>query len=166
MSHSFGSGAWQVYYTQSSVAGATWSQQISLGNCSATAFIALTCPVLHVVWPDSGKILYTRNPIADTKCISVDTTTGISNIGLSDLVVSVYPNPANGKFTVSYDPQMTGATFTLSDIMGRNVWSGILNDASRKATINTQGLGSGIYMWEAKAGLLTYGKGKITLMEK
>ena len=35
-----------------------------------------------------------------------------------------------------------------------------------KATINTQGLGSGIYMWEAKAGLLTYGKGKITLMEK
>ena len=166
VSHSFGSGAWQVFYTQSSDAGATWSQQISLGNCSATAFIALTCPVLHVVWPDSGKILYTRNPTADTKCISVDTTTGTSNIGISDLAVSVYPSPANGKFTVSYDPKMTSTTFTLADMMGRSVWSGILNDASGKATINTQGLGSGIYIWEAKAGSLVYGKGKITLMDK
>src|SRR6185312_7158637 len=62
VSMGFPTNPWQVWFNQSNDGGATWSSQTILGSCHGTAFIALTCPVLHVVWPNGGAIYYTRNP--------------------------------------------------------------------------------------------------------
>jgi hypothetical protein len=95
------------YYMYSSDGGSTWTTPLQLG-AGGQPFIALTCPVLHAIWPDSGKIRYSQNPVGDTTCIS-DTSshgggsTSVHNIYTTAQGVIIYPNPAtnmlNFKFT-------------------------------------------------------------------
>ena len=168
VSHTFGVNPWRVFFTQSADGGATWSSQIALGTTDGTAFIALSCPALHVVWPDSGKIYYTRNPTGNAKCTASipDTTTGIISTQPLNTSVSICPNPANGNIIVSYGHQATDVGFTLTDMAGRNVLDATLNNASGKQNINAEALLNGVYFWEAKAGASLLGKGKIVLINK
>ncbi len=86
----------------------------------------------------SYAVIVTRNGCTDTSaCVN------ISNLGIDDLNfedVSVYPNPSNGKITVSFNKEVNLKSFVIRDVTGRLIreekpqtTSGITFDISTEA---------------------------------
>jgi hypothetical protein len=104
--------------------------------------------VVPIVLPFNGTLnLYTM--FGDSLCCSwpfyiPDTVTGILKAG-SDFVVSIYPNPSNGKFTVSLPNEIQNADLKIRDALGRIVAEQKLNQKS--ASVN-QHFSPGIYLLE------------------
>ncbi len=62
---------------------------------------------------------------------------------------TIYPNPTNGIFTISFDKNIWKGEINIYNIMGGNVYSGILN--GKQITMNCK-LASGIYFVQIKDG--------------
>ena len=135
---------WGVWFNQSTDGGATWSSQTVLGSCHGTAFIALTCPVLHVVWPDSGKIYYTRNPTGASACSNL--SAGVENAQNSNTNVSIYPDPVLNNATISFGEEGTHQV-EIYDITGRKI-SGFIC-TNKEHTFSCSQLSPGMYFIKA-----------------
>ncbi len=58
----------------------------------------------------------------------------------------LYPNPNNGTFMLAYDLKKNNdATVTITDITGKLVYKGILDNLDNRVQINTSNLNNGIY---------------------
>ncbi|KAB2877401.1 DUF5011 domain-containing protein [bacterium] len=78
--------------------------------------------------------------------IYVDFRTGLNDVQQSQ-TLSTYPNPSNGKFTISSKETMTGKTeVTLYNVLGAKVYSESITMSGKTAEINAEGLPSGIYL--------------------
>ncbi|MGP8215917.1 MAG: T9SS type A sorting domain-containing protein [Bacteroidia bacterium] len=144
------SAAWDIYYSQSTDGGTTWMPQVLLGNSNFSATIALTCPVLHVAWPDSGKIFYTRNPTGAPSCPSV--ATGIENVGSSSDVPSLYPNPAKNNAIITF-PEAGTRQIDICDITGRIITD--FESTGKEYNLNCNGLSDGMYFIKVVSGVST-----------
>jgi archaellin len=52
---------------------------------------------------------------------------GISNLALSNLSLELYPNPTNGNFNLKVDNQLIGANYSILDLSGKAVATGVLS---------------------------------------
>jgi len=107
-------------YIYSSDGGATWDTPVTLSSTGFQPFIAYSGCVLHVIWPDSGKIYYKRNPTGN--CGNTSGITGLVNASNTGLSLSASPNifsqSTKIKFTLSNYGRVSLKIF---DIQGREV---------------------------------------------
>ena len=108
-------------------------------NCTTNTPIAGATSQSYIATANgSYAVIVTRNGCTDTSaCVT------ISNLGIDDLNfedVSVYPNPTNGKITVSFNKEVNLKSFVIRDVTGRLIreekpqtTSGITFDISTEA---------------------------------
>ncbi|HXA02222.1 MAG TPA: T9SS type A sorting domain-containing protein [Cytophagaceae bacterium] len=73
-----------------------------------------------------------------------DLVTGLNKTMINNSL-SVYPNPAKDALNVSFEAA-GGAAISLSDIVGKTVYSSSASAGSNNLTVNTSGFSSGIYI--------------------
>ncbi len=88
----------------------------------------------------------------------------------STQAVSIYPNPNDGNFTISYNISskintQDNASLVIVDITGRVVYSYSLTAMKGSETIDASLLNTGIYYWELITGNSVFDKGKIAIMK-
>jgi hypothetical protein len=82
--------------------------------------------------------------VTNTTTNTVSLNTGISNLPVVAAYFHLFPNPSNGKVTVSVNETLVGSTVTLSDVTGRMVFKSEISNL--KSEIDLAGLGRGIYL--------------------
>ena len=102
---------------------------------------------------------HTCTDTSDVAILTVHSSAGIKE-GTEKELFSVYPNPAYSIINVSINTQLIGATYFISDLLGRKVMTGILN--KENSTIELDNLSEGIYM----LSIGNYTKQTFTLVKK
>ncbi len=88
-----------------------------------------------------------------------DTTTNKSDI-TANINLTVSPNPSNGNMHVAYEiPQNAKGTFSIYDLMGKQILSYPLNSGKNTLTISGADIDAGIYFYRATAGNKLIAKG-------
>jgi len=136
------------WYSQSSDGGATWTPQLFLGAGSGSSFIALTCPVLHIVWPDKGVIYYMRNPVGDSDCAAA-TGTLVAGIAANNPVISIYPNPVENNVNITFS-ETGNHSIELYDVTGREI-NGFIS-TGKEYEFSCEGLSAGVYYVKVSSG--------------
>jgi len=118
-------GFLDIFYNYSTDGGATWATDTQLNDISFSSkypFIAVSDPVLHVIWQDyrdnNYEIYYKRNPTGGVPVAINENTGSISTF--------IYPNPANELLTVDSPQSSAGIHFdeyrlSVIDLFGRTV---------------------------------------------
>ncbi|HLP10641.1 MAG TPA: T9SS type A sorting domain-containing protein [Flavobacteriales bacterium] len=91
----------------------------------------------------SYAVIVTNNDCSDTSSCTTISTVGLNDYTLSNLL-SIYPNPTNGLFTI--DGTYTGlksGKVTVLNVLGEPVYTGTIN--SLKTSIDLSGVMKGIY---------------------
>lgn len=103
------------------------------------------------------------NALEDTS--KVQNPIGVREIN-PELTVSVYPNPANTSVNISRSLQQYEGSVdvTLIDLLGREVYSGVIAEGSSMHTISTAHLQQGIYYIQLNGGLHYKAVQKITIL--
>ncbi|MGP8215918.1 MAG: T9SS type A sorting domain-containing protein [Bacteroidia bacterium] len=108
-----------IMYVHSGNGGATWDPKVFIATtckCWYVPFIALSCPVLSIIWPDNGTIYYVRNPTGNPSCSS--SPNGITNVNTAMNAITLYPNPAKNYVTITF-PEAGTRQIDIYDITGR-----------------------------------------------
>ena len=87
--------------------------------------------------------------VLKTKHITLDPCTGVSEPGAGNNVLTVHPNPASDKVSVSFPEVRNSARLTITSADGRQVFAtGIEPDgkAARSIDVNISGFAAGIYI--------------------
>ncbi len=112
----FGTGGGPLYI-HSGDGGTTWDPAVSFGS-GGQPFIVYTSCMLHVIFPDSGKIYYTRNPTGNGDC----STSAIAAVSSPILKTSLSANPSifNKSTSIEYSLSENGnVDLEIYDINGR-----------------------------------------------
>ena len=101
----------------------------------------------YVAGPGNGN--YTVEVTNYSGCSATSATYPVLNTGTRNLAdyanaISVFPNPARDKFNLVVSAELTGTSYVLSDMTGRQLLSGKVENESN--TISVNGISSGIYM--------------------
>ncbi|MCW3082766.1 MAG: hypothetical protein JWP12_132 [Bacteroidetes bacterium] len=75
--------------------------------------------------------------------VTVDVCTGIKEKAKGEM--SVYPNPNNGVFTISFSDNMANSKVEIMNMEGRLVYSAVLKGADTKKDVDLTGLAKGVY---------------------
>lgn len=123
-------------YISSSNGGTTWSAPVVLGS-GGQPFIAITgsC-MLHAIWPNNGKVIYSRNRIA-----VCNASAGISKNEFISFTIA--PNPGNGVFDLSGEENLKGAQIEVRNLVGQTVYTQMLNGINTRLNLET--LTNGMY---------------------
>lgn len=81
---------------------------------------------------------------ANNVCKILDPAVGIQEAPVA-AEPFITPNPAKDAFTIYFEPEMNGASFSLTDISGRTVSRGELNTEGGQMTIETTRFNAGLY---------------------
>lgn len=89
-------------------------------NCSNNTAIAGATSQSYIATANgSYAVIVTKNGCTDTSaCVNI-TGLGLDDLNFED--VSIYPNPSNGKITVSFNKEVTLKSFVIRDVTGRLV---------------------------------------------
>nr|WP_294861020.1 zinc-dependent metalloprotease family protein [uncultured Fluviicola sp.] len=122
------------------ISSAQGTAQYQWINCGTGNSVIAGATSQSFIAPANGSyaVIVTKSGCTDTSaCVT------ISNLGIDDLNfedVSVYPNPSNGKITVSFNKEVNLKSFVIRDVTGRMVreekpqtTSGITFDISTEA---------------------------------
>jgi endonuclease I len=71
---------------------------------------------------------------------------GLNDIYKNGLSFKVFPNPSNGDLNVVLDAATKNAKITLSDMLGRSIYSEIVSEVNGKTFLNIANLGKGTYV--------------------
>jgi len=95
--------------------------------------------------PSWGTSLTFQNSIIELK------NSSYSAVGLEDqarqVKTQIYPNPTNGLTNLVFANELQGADVSISDQLGKVVWSGLVNN--RKMEVDFSSLASGLYIVQA-----------------
>lgn len=74
---------------------------------------------------------------------------GINEVRNNQPTISLYPNPNNGTFTLSYSQiQTPNSQFRIEDVLGRTVYTHYIYSIEGKETIDVSGLSNGVYFYQ------------------
>ena len=110
-----------------------------------------TCMNLFTIGQKELMMVTFSNPNLRALLVSDENMERTGVLGTKELPVSsfgLYPNPNNGRFTISASQSLEGATVTVSDISGREVQTKVIHENVQQVNINLQGaeLPKGIYL--------------------
>ena len=77
--------------------------------------------------------------------------------------LSVYPNPANGSFTIAYQQS---SQFILTDVMGKRCMTIALPSDKNKIEVDAKQLPSGVYFWHQERGGVMVNSGKLVIVQE
>src|ERR1035437_2238722 len=105
-------------------------------------------------------------PIDSVECY-LNINTGINSPATnSNSIISLYPNPTSGNFTITYhlnnNPK---ASFQIIDVTGRIVYTTAISGTEGTQMISVPDLSNGIYYWEMITNNGIEGKGKIAVIK-
>jgi hypothetical protein len=150
------------------LAGMTLSERTSMGSMGPFTLapgaynevdIALTfaCDYIQYYQPLAGlPILQQRVDTIRNYFISGMTPCGTftfnstPEIQKKEISFSMYPNPANNNFTISFEKIESSTTWSIYDVLGNAVMSG--NVRQTKTSIDVSGISDGIYVLEITNG--------------
>jgi hypothetical protein len=96
--------------------------------------------------------------------IVISSLTGVKQNVIPDFW-TVYPNPNNGNFAISYHQESINSSFQIIDLSGRIVHQEIITGEAGRQIINVPGLDNGIYFWKILSEGNVSAKGKITILK-
>jgi hypothetical protein len=102
---------------------------------------------------------HTCTDTSDLAILTVHSTAGVKEVNEQKLF-SIYPNPASSIINVCINTKLIGATYYITDQLGRKVMTGILNNEN--SIIELDNLSGGIYMFS----IGNYTKQTFTLVKK
>ncbi len=97
-------------------------------------------------------VIVTKNGCSDTSACVAVTTVGIRDNGNSSLIVSLYPNPNTGEFTIHLKET---STVVITDALGRVVMNVILNSGAQKINLSKEEQGVYFVKVSSKNGSTT-----------
>jgi len=106
---------------------------------------------------------YSLGALTGGPCDTLDVG-GINVIRKDDFAVTLYPNPNNGNFILTYHLK-TKADFLIKDVVGRTVFSKSLIGFDGSETILTSNLCNNIYFWKVIADGEISAQGKIVVIK-
>jgi hypothetical protein len=135
-------------------------EQIATVSASFNSFTDFNAPPGEVYYMIKIDHPYGCNPaLRDGDFASVYSnvaTNGIVSVSESkNIDFSIYPNPADKQFSISFGENITGMTrLKISDLTGRVVYSEDINDVrpGQVHSINSPGLNEGIYLLRLTSG--------------
>jgi hypothetical protein len=151
-----GVGATVQFYVTSSQPGATfqWQTNIGLGWQNLSSFGQYsgtnndTLTVSSVTISNNNQpfqCIITLGSCADTSALSILTVSGTVAINeINTPQLSVYPNPANSNITINVNPSLVGSIYYITDLLGKSVLSGKLQNETSEVNIDT--LAKGMYL--------------------
>lgn len=84
----------------------------------------------------------------DTTCPNLCLGEGIRQVKVQP-TISIYPNPNNGTFTLSYSQlQIPNSQFIIVDVLGRTVYTHYIYNIEGKETIDVSDLSNGVYFYQ------------------
>jgi hypothetical protein len=99
-------------YLHSADGGANWDTAVALGS-GGIGFIGRNKCTLHVIWANSGKVHYRKNPTGD--CVTVN----VPESQFNSSSVNISPNPAHHKVKLTIAPNISVASVSLCDMSGK-----------------------------------------------
>jgi hypothetical protein len=88
-------------------------------------------------------------------CIGTSSSYAVINLGLTNLYdvasLAIAPNPSSDAFTMTVNNALIGTTYTITDLTGRDVMSGIIN--ATNTVIPVSGISSGAYLVTVSNGV-------------
>jgi N-acetylneuraminic acid mutarotase len=102
--------------------------------------------------------------VPDTNCIN----SGIPQSTPNSPAISLYPNPNNGTFTLSYhlsncQLSIVNCQLKITDVTGRTLYSLYISNLEGQETL-TLPLSSGIYFWQMQNDAAIIGNGKVVII--
>lgn len=150
-------------YLHSSDGGATWDTPYNMGNSSITAFVVYTGCAVHVIKPDSGHIIYFRNPTGNSgpHCVN---TTGIPDPPGKGAGVKIYPNPFADQTTIEFpfSDKPGNAILKVFDLVGNEILS-LSFGTDDNIILRKNNLSSGIYFYRVFQNEKPIAAGKIVV---
>ncbi|MEQ8907675.1 MAG: M43 family zinc metalloprotease [Vicingaceae bacterium] len=134
--------------------GGTWDKKLALGSRDRQ-FLQFLMPSTTYEW--QIKSICTYGPSFGTTWSSMQSFTtdpssssqarvkGSEGEVLSEEGLSVFPNPNNGEFTITFDREVESTQIRISDISGRLVYEGVFSKQNR-IDLNPQISESGVYL--------------------
>ena len=162
----------------------TWAStttSLSCASCPGGTCTPFICPgVIVPTWTASGIIVNApSSTVFPIKVTDVNTsttftfntlaslptcnTTGIHQLNQESNHASIYPNPNNGEFSVSYSFIQEGQKIILYDMLGKEVKYFDLESTNGVKNINVSDLSNGTYLYKIQNKKETLFNGKITL---
>jgi hypothetical protein len=134
-------------YLHSGDGGTTWDTPYSFGNSQITPFVAYTGCVVHIIKPDSGHIIYLRNPTGNNgpHCV---TATGISSQHDAETRVTLQPNPFSNQavFEISSPEKTDHAFLNVFDLVGQEILNTSFGNRNT-FVLHRNNMNSGIYFY-------------------
>jgi glucose/arabinose dehydrogenase len=95
-------------------------------------------------WGTSGTFTNTIVELKNSAYIA----TGIVDANLTEQT-QIFPNPNTGNMNLVFDEKLVGGNFTVTDKIGKTVYSGQVNTVQQR--LNLSNLGSGLYILQARS---------------
>lgn len=143
---------------------------ITLSNAAAWTAFNIPLTYHYGVYPDSiyvasgitalaGNGTVGSNMSLDDLSFSGSVPIGVNEIATPQLTTNVYPNPFRETATITFTAPVENATIELYDVTGKLVRT-IANVSGTAATIDREGMSSGIYCYRVigRAGWIASGK--------
>src|SRR5262249_3802117 len=117
-----------VSYLYSGDGGSTWNPSFNIGP-GGQPYVTYTGCTVHVIWVNTRRIYYRRNPTGNGNCIPTSIPDAHSPAG----TLSIYPDPATNEIVIGHWTSVI-AKVIISDATGRIVFSQQLKANSQQPT--------------------------------
>jgi len=159
----FGTGLLNIYLIKTDSLGNSGCNQKNAGTIQTSPATQVTnvSPVIN-----SDNFTHNTQTIVGNGGI---VTTLCTNVGIPEIAdmknVSIYPNPNDGNFSLSYHLSSSKNELLIIDVFGRTVYSSVLTSQEGTQNIVVSTLSSGIYYWEVVSEGGVEGKGKLAVIK-
>jgi len=146
------------------LASGPWAPPVNLGAGITTTGNSMQYNPTGATWTPLTDGLLTTEAYGMPFLVIGSVTVGIDEIDFTK-AISVYPNPATDRVTVSLDFGFTSndnVTFTMYDVLGKTVQQ-VSKISSRQLVIERQNMNNGVYFYEVTVGDKSVKNGKIVL---